>query len=75
MKDTINKLTVLVENLESEFEAFEKESNESSKLSKKQVLELLAKLKRAQDDPANEKYDEDYEDLIFKVIYIVGQLK
>ena len=75
MKDTIKELTELVENLESTFAAFEKENKESSELSKEQILELLAKLKRGQDDPANEEYDEDYEDLIFRVIYIVGRLE
>jgi len=64
MKDTIKELAELVENLEKNVEATNKE----------QALELLAKLKRAQDDPANEEYDDDYEDLIFRMIYIVGQL-
>ena len=64
MKDTIKELAELVEKLENNIEATNKE----------QALELLAKLKRAQDDPANEEYDDDYEDLIFRMIYIVGQL-
>jgi len=64
MKDTIKGLAELVEKLENNIEATNKE----------QALELLAKLKRAQDDPANEEYDDDYEDLIFRMIYIVGQL-
>jgi len=64
MKDTIKELIELVDNLEKNVESNNKE----------QVLELLSKLKRAQDDPANEEHDDEYEDLIFRVIYIIGQL-
>ena len=74
MNDIIGKLTESVTKLENEFDTAIKGNKESSEEFKERSLELLAKLKRAQDDPANEEYDDDFEDLIFKVIYIVGQL-
>jgi hypothetical protein len=74
MSDIIKSMTIDVESLEKNFELLDKDNKESSESLKDGVLELLASLKHNQDEPENEADEDDFEDLIYRVILILGQL-
>lgn len=74
MKESIEILIKKVENLEKKFETLDMKNETSVKLFEGDVLELLASLKRNQDNPENEDMEDDFEDLIYKVILVLGQL-
>lgn len=74
MSDIIKAMTIDVESLEKNFELLDKDNKESSESLKDSVLELLARLKRNQDEPENEDDEDIFEDLIYRVILILGQL-
>ena len=74
MKDNIKPIIELVENLESDFNNKDQGNNESNKLLKDRAYSILSGLKRNQDNPENEEYDDVLEDLIVRVIEIIGQL-
>ena len=74
MSDIIKSMTVDVEELEKKFEAVDMENKTSVKSFEALVLELLAKLKRNQDKTGNEELEDDFEDLIYRVILVLGQL-
>ena len=74
MSDIIKSMTVDVEELEKKFEAVDMKNKTSVKSFEALVLELLAKLKRNQDKTGNEELEDDFEDLIYRVILVLGQL-
>ena len=74
MSDIIKSMTEGVDNLEKNFEALNMDNKTSVKSFESVVLELLASLKRHQDKPENEDKEDDFEDLIYRVILILGQL-
>lgn len=74
MSDIIKRLTVSVEGLEKNFEVLDMNDEASVKLFERDILELLASLKRQQDMTGNEDLEDDFEDLIYRVILILGQL-
>ncbi len=74
MNDIIKKFNHEVENLEKNFEALDMNNKASVKSFEEVILELLAKLKRNQDKSENEDKEDDFEDLIYRVIIILGQL-
>lgn len=74
MSNIIKTLTRDVEILEKEYEALNMDDKSAVKSFEGVVLELLAKLKRNQDKTENEELEDDFEDLIYRVILILGQL-
>ncbi|ALJ05575.1 hypothetical protein APS56_10770 [Pseudalgibacter alginicilyticus] len=74
MSDIIKTFTLSVEELEKNYEILDMDSKTSVKSFEGVVLELLAKLKRSQDKEGNEDLEDDLEDLIYRVILILGQL-
>lgn len=74
MSDIIKTLTTSVQDLEKNFEALNLNDFTSVKAFESHVLELLANLKRNQDKPEYEHLEDDFEDLIYRVIIILGQL-
>ena len=74
MGDIIKTFTTSVEELEKNYEALDMDNKTSVKSFEAVVLELLASLKRHQDKPGNEELEDDFEDLIYRVILILGQL-
>lgn len=74
MNDTIKQFNNEVEKLERNFETLDMGNKSSVKSFEEVVLELLAKLKRNQDKLENEDTEDDFEDLIYRVILILGQL-
>jgi len=74
MSDIIKTLTKEVEELENNKETLNMDDKSAVKSFEAVVLELLAKLKRNQDKPENEDLEDDLEDLIYRVILILGQL-
>lgn len=74
MGDIIKTLTVRVEDLEKNYEALDMDNKTSVKAFEEVVLELLAILKRSQDKSGNEHLEDELEDLIYRVILILGQL-
>ena len=74
MSDIIKSMTVDVDALEKSFEALDIDNKASVKSFEGVVLELLGRLKRTQDKPGNEELEDDLEDLIYRVILILGQL-
>ena len=74
MSDIIKVLTTSVENLEKDYEALDMNNKTSVKAFEVVVLELLASLKRNQDKVGNEALEDDFEDLIYRVILVLGQL-
>ncbi|OUS01651.1 hypothetical protein A9Q86_07735 [Flavobacteriales bacterium 33_180_T64] len=74
MSDSIKTLTIAVEELEKNYEALDMDNKSSVKSFEEVVLELLARLKRHQDKPGNEELEDDLEDLIYRVILVLGQL-
>jgi len=74
MSDIIRKLTKDVEALEKNYEALNMDDKTAVTSFESIVLELLARLKRNQDKEGNEDLEDDLEDLIYRVILILGQL-
>ena len=74
MSDIIKQFDQEVEKLEKSFEALDMNSKVSVKSFEGVVLELLAKLKRSQDKEENVNLEDDFEDLIYRVILVLGQL-
>lgn len=74
MKDNIKLFKEKVENLENKYSILDKSDNEATASMKESVLELLASLKHHQDEPENEAHEEYFEDLIYRVIIILGEL-
>jgi len=74
MGDIIKTLTASVEDLEKNYEALDMDNKTSVKSFEGVVLELLSKLKRNQDKKGNEDLEDELEDLIYRVILILGQL-
>ncbi|WP_340155569.1 hypothetical protein [uncultured Winogradskyella sp.] len=74
MSDIIATLTTEVDELEKNNEALNRDDIAVVKSFELVVLELLAKLKRNQDKEENEELEDDFEDLIYRVILILGQL-
>ncbi|WP_299114831.1 hypothetical protein [uncultured Winogradskyella sp.] len=74
MNDIIKILTKDVEALEKNYEALNMDDKVAVKSFEDVVLELLARLKRNQDKEGNEDLEDDLEDLIYRVILILGQL-
>jgi hypothetical protein len=74
MSAIIETLTTSVDELEKNFEALDMDNKADVKSFEGTVLELLASLKRNQDKPENEDKEDDFEDLIYRVILILGQL-
>lgn len=74
MSDIIRTFTASVEELEKNYEALDMGNKTSVKAFEGVVLELLASLKRHQDKAGNELLEDDFEDLIYRVIIILGQL-
>ena len=74
MGDIIKVFTNDVRELEEKFEALDMTDKKAIKSFEPIVLELLARLKRQQDTPGNEGIEDDFEDLIYRVILILGQL-
>lgn len=74
MSDIIKTLTTDVEELEKNYEALNMDDKASVKSFEGVVLELLARLKRNQDKEGNEDLEDELEDLIYRVILILGQL-
>lgn len=74
MSDIIKTLTTEVEVLEKNNEELNRDNMSAVKSFEALVLELLAKLKRNQDKTENEALEDDFEDLIYRVILILGQL-
>jgi len=74
MNDIIKTFTRDVEELEKNYEAVDKDNKTTVKSFEGDVLKLLASLKRHQDKEGNEDLEDDFEDLIYRVIIILGQL-
>ncbi|MBC2843851.1 hypothetical protein [Winogradskyella flava] len=74
MSDIIKSLTKDVEELEKNYEALNMDDKTAVTSFESIVLELLARLKRNQDKIENEDLEDDFEDLIYRVIIILGQL-
>lgn len=74
MSNVINQFNKEVKGLENKFETIDMGNKVSVKSFEGVVLELLAKLKRNQDKSENEDLEDEFEDLIYKVILILGQL-
>ncbi|MDG5491110.1 hypothetical protein [Psychroserpens sp. SPM9] len=74
MSDIIKTLSADVDELEKSYEALDMDNKADVKSFESVVLELLAKLKRNQDKEGNEDLEDDFEDLIYRVIIILGQL-
>nr|WP_321233991.1 hypothetical protein [uncultured Psychroserpens sp.] len=74
MSDIIKRFTIEVEELEKNFDALNMDDKAAVKSFEGVVLELLARLKRNQDKEGNEDLEDDLEDLIYRVIIILGQL-
>ena len=74
MSDIIKTLTKDVEELEKNYEALNMDDKVAVKSFEAVVLELLGRLKRNQDKEGNEDLEDDLEDLIYRVILILGQL-
>lgn len=74
MSEIVKSFEGQVDNLETEFKAIDVSNKSSAKSFEAVVLELLAKLKRSQDKPGNENLEEDLEDLIYRVIVVLGEL-
>lgn len=64
----------LVEDLENKFNQQDVKDKSTIEAFKNEALDVLSGLKRAQDKPENEEIDESLEELIFRVIKLVGQL-
>ena len=73
MNDQLITLKQSVANLEKDFE-MNKDIEGSPNSMKENALELLNSLKQGQDNPVNFDLNDTYEDLIFRVITVVGQL-
>ncbi len=74
MKVDIKPIIESVEKLEIDFNNRDQNNNESCVKIKDIAYDVLASLKRHQDKPDNEEFDDVFEDLIFRVIKMVGQL-
>ncbi len=74
MSDIIKTMSIAVDTLEKNYEAVDMDNKTAIKLFEGDVLELLSSLKRNQDKPENEKIEDDLEDLIYRVILVLGQL-
>ncbi|MFK5889555.1 MAG: hypothetical protein QM486_02355 [Flavobacteriaceae bacterium] len=74
MNNNIKLIIELVENLESDFEVSINKDKIFRKILKNRALEILSNLKKDQDRFVNIEYNDIFEDLIERVISIVGQL-
>jgi len=72
--DFLNKLERDFKTLEQDFNALDKNNKNDLGKMKDNALSLLSTLKRNQDKPENKELEDNYEDLIYEVIDIVGQL-
>lgn len=71
--DLIKNYTREVEIIENKFESLAEDKNSRDKL-KEEAHEILAKLKKDQDNMDYFDLNDDFEDLIFRLITIIGQL-
>jgi len=74
MNDTYKNLKIAFKTLEQDFNALDKNNKNDLGKMKDNALSLLSTLKRNQDKPENKDLEDNYEDLIYDVIDIVGQL-
>ena len=74
MNDTLKKIKLEFKSLEQSFKSLNRNSEKDIELMKDNALRLLSTLKRNQDKPDNKEVENEYEDLIYEVIDIVGQL-
>ena len=74
MSDIIKSVTLDVDALEKNYEALDMDNKTAVKSFEAVVLELLGRLKRHQDKEGNEHLEDDLEDLIYRVIIVLGQL-
>lgn len=71
MKENIKLLITEVESLTNDFNLKDKATKP---VTKEIALTLLSKLKRSQDDPINESFNDIIEEQISTVITVVGQI-
>lgn len=71
--DIVNAYTKEVEALEAKFESVSDDSLTRENL-KEETHEVLARLKKDQDTEAYFDLNDDFEELIFRLISIIGQL-
>jgi len=74
MNNTLKKLKIAFNSLEQDFNNLNKNNKDEVNKMKDNALNLLSTLKRNQDKPENKEFEDSYEDLIYEVIDIVGQL-
>ncbi len=73
MSNEIQSFSLNVDALEKRVLAIDKNNLNNIEAIKKDILELLSKLKRKQDEILNEDDENTYEDLVARVIVLLGE--